>query len=124
MTQILVSLINTCIVPLVRLKQEIAMTTTIKVVSITPDGSPQWVQDAWVGCELPVLVNKPVGACAEGFGDSQPAFVGTGYVVDADVALAVLEKRSPEAAAWMKVAVAKSGMPHLVFPVDDVRAIK
>jgi hypothetical protein len=88
----------------------------IRVVATPPGEAPESVRAAWVGIELPVLrrgrrlTARGVGvlsgpkthlgglwAWLHGKGE-----VETGYVVSGAAAIAALEERRPEAAAWWR----------------------
>ena len=95
-----------------------------------PDGeAPEWVRDAWIGVEIPRLVEEPVSTVGFGvltgptnialdwflvlIGRAKPV---TSYVVAADTAIARLMEHAPTAADWWRTEV-----PYLVRPGAAVR---
>jgi len=81
-----------------------------------PDGeAPEWVRDAWIGVEIPLLIAEPVSTFGFGvltgpknialdwflglIGRAKPV---AGYVVAADTAVACLMERAPDAADWWR----------------------
>jgi len=96
----------------------------IRIVRRPEGEAPEWVRDAWIGVELPVLVPEPVSTFGFGvltgpknivlewvlcvIGRAKPI---AGYVVAADTAVACLMEHSPTAAEWWRTEV-----PYLVRP--------
>lgn len=96
----------------------------IRIVRRPEGEAPEWVRDAWIGVEIPVLVPEPVSTFGFGvltgpksialdwilwvIGRAKPI---AGYVVAADTAVACLMERSPTAAEWWRTEV-----PYLVRP--------
>jgi hypothetical protein len=87
----------------------------IRIVSVPPGEAPLWVREKWVGLELPLAYGDSGGRRAITSGVlSGPrnrlialwwALRGqldckSGYAVDANEAVRILEGTAPEAAAW------------------------
>jgi len=94
----------------------------IRIVRRPEGEAPEWVRDAWIGVEMPVLVPEPVATFGFGvltgpknivldwiLGVTGRAKPVSGYVVAADTAVASLMERSPAAAEWWRTQV-----PYLV----------
>jgi hypothetical protein len=93
------------------------MATHVRIIATPPGEAPLWAREKWVGLELPLAGGDrgPRGAHTSGvlsgprnrFTAALWLLLGRlstqyGYAVDALGALAVLEKTSPEAAAWWR----------------------
>jgi hypothetical protein len=89
----------------------------IRIVSVPPGEAPLWVREKWVGLELPLAYGDSGGRRAITSGAlSGPrnrlialwwALRGqldckSGYAVDANEAVRILEGTAPEAAAWWR----------------------
>ena len=98
----------------------------IRIISTPAGEAPLWVREKWVGLELPLSKNDSSTIIGLGtgvltgprtlVGQLLGAFLGKsffvrGYKVAVIEAIGVLEKASPETAAWWK-----SNAPHLVKP--------
>jgi len=94
----------------------------VEITSRPLGEAPEWVRDQWIGLVLPTQDRAP--RRIRGYGVlSAPRSVVTdilrqclgrverheGYVVPAAEAIAILETRSPEAAAWWR-----TNTPHLL----------
>ena len=87
---------------------------SIRVIAPPAGPAPLWVREKWVGLELPSHSARPIEQyVVYSFERSTPwrslwwRLTGkgryeAGYVVDVDDALAVLQIRHPEAAAWWR----------------------
>ena len=97
-------------------------TYRIRIVRRPEGEAPDWVRDAWIGVEIPLLVPDPVSTF--GFGvlsgpknivlDWVLGLIGrarpiAGYVVSAETAVACLMERAPAAADWWR-----TNAPYLV----------
>ncbi|KQY62310.1 MULTISPECIES: hypothetical protein [unclassified Brevundimonas] len=96
----------------------------IRIVRRPAGEAPEWVRDAWIGIEIPLLVAEPVSTSGFGVltgpknivldwflclaGRAKPV---AGYVVAADTAVACLAEHAPAAADWWRTEV-----PYLVRP--------
>jgi len=89
------------------------MSSRIRIIAIPPGEAPQWVREQWVGLELPLaqrsrrarsrrvfgVLTGPRGLLARWLAIlSGPASRETGYAVPILDAVAMLERKSPEAA--------------------------
>jgi hypothetical protein len=98
---------------------------TVRIIAIPPGEAPLWVREKWVGLDLPVTGHSDGGKFI-GFGVlSQPrsklaewlallrgrAQLVAGYSVEASVAVAILARTHPDAAAWWR-----EHTPHLMAP--------
>jgi hypothetical protein len=99
----------------------------VRIIAIPPGEAPPWVREQWVGLELPLAQSSASARSRRAFGVlSGPrggwarflAVLGgrtkreTGYPVRVSDALAVLEGKSPEAAAWWR-----TNVPHMMTPL-------
>jgi len=74
----------------------------IKIISMPAGQAPKWVRREWVGLELPVH-EKPVDGDYHGVlgGEPEKENIG-GFHVEAYVAVAILNAKSPDAANWWR----------------------
>jgi hypothetical protein len=106
------------------------MSSRIRIIAIPPGEAPQWVREQWVGLELPLaqrsrrarprrvfgVLSGPRGLLARWL-----AILGgrasreSGYAVPVLDAVAVLESKSPEAAAWWRTNVPEMTSPFRCF---------
>jgi hypothetical protein len=99
----------------------------IRIIAIPPGEAPPWVREQWVGLELPLAQSSSTARSRRVFGvlsGPRDAFARwlailtgrtgreTGYAVRVLDALAVLEAKSPEAAAWWR-----TNVPHMTSPL-------
>lgn len=90
---------------------------TLKITSVPPGEAPAWVREQWVGLELPLAADGSGPHTLPTFGVlSYPKSriswylskflrrfkMETGYLVECIPAIEVLEKSSPDAAAWWR----------------------
>ena len=104
----------------------------IRIVSVPPGEAPQWVREKWVGLELPLAYSDRGArrAITSGVLSGPPnrlialwwALRGrldykSGYAVDANEAIRILEGTAPEAAAWWRQNVPRlqRGMRKFMF---------
>jgi hypothetical protein len=102
-------------------------TSRIRIIAIPPGEAPAWVREQWVGLELPLAQRSRDARSRRVFGVlSWPRSLfawwfamlrgragrEAGYAVRVMDALAVLEKKSPEAAAWWR-----ANVPHMQSPL-------
>ena len=87
----------------------------VKIVK-APDGeAPQWVRNAWLGLALPVIYSQPMELPGFGVLTGPKSLLGHlwarffvtkskvhGFVVDAIVAIDLLEEHDAEAANWWR----------------------
>ncbi|HEV7693379.1 MAG TPA: hypothetical protein VGO52_21265 [Hyphomonadaceae bacterium] len=99
------------------------MAGSIHIVDTPKGDAPLWVREQWVGLTLPLIYHGTI--VAHGMSVLKPPrelsrlelFWGwvtgqhpwRGYLVDVNASLAVLESKSPEAAAWWR-----ANAPHLL----------
>jgi hypothetical protein len=98
----------------------------LRITSVPPGEAPLWVREKWVGLSLPLAQRKAralslftsgVLSGPRGFFSSIGALLAgklerrSGFLVEAQAAVAVLAKSSPEAAAWWQ-----ENTPHLLRP--------
>jgi hypothetical protein len=97
-------------------------------ITSTPDGdAPEAIRRAWVGLELPLAPGErgPRMLDAAGVVWQRPAGVKMGYAVRGRVAVELLEKQSPEAAAWWRQHVPDvltAGF-QFVFPAESCEKV-
>jgi len=96
---------------------------TIRIIAVPPGEAPLWVRQQWVGLELPVVtaprrffgfgvLSSPRSMLAQWWGVARGrAQRIAGYAVEADVAVDILGRSSPDAAAWWR-----QNVPHLIGP--------
>jgi len=116
------------------------MPSVIQIFSVPPGEAPLWVRQKWVGLELPIATKSgaPVKAGVFGVlsGPRNPfarffalltgqAQRTTGFIVDPRAAVAILEKTSPEAAAWWRQNAAHMLRPgkYFLFPDSVAEAV-
>jgi hypothetical protein len=102
----------------------------IRIIAIPPGEAPQWVREQWVGLELPLAQRSPRARSRRVFGVlsgprgllarwlailSGRASRETGYAVPILDAVAMLESKSPEAAAWWRANVPEITSPLRCF---------
>ena len=98
----------------------------LRITAVPPGEAPLWVREKWVGLSLPIaqrqakarsLLTSGVLSGPRGFFSSIGALVAgklerrSGFLVEAQAAIAVLAESSPEAAAWWQ-----ENTPHLLRP--------
>ena len=98
----------------------------IRIIAIPPGEAPPWVREQWVGLELPLVQRSRTARPRRVFGVltgprdllarwfailSGRARRESGYAVRVTDAIAVLEGKSPEAAAWWR-----TNVPHMTSP--------
>ena len=98
-----------------------------------PDGeAPEWVRDAWIGLELPLLEPDPLTYRIVGGILTMPKnLIGywlgvlagrsrlvTGYLVDAHRAVQLVETRNPTAAVWWRTQAGATVQPGQGFIFD------
>jgi hypothetical protein len=108
--------------------------TSVRIIAVPPGEAPLWVREKWVGLELPLLRWASAGTFI-GFGavsgprtwlaqiwallrgGSQRIY---GFVVDASRAVDILDRASPEAAAWWRENAAEPVRPGrgLIFHAE------
>jgi hypothetical protein len=95
---------------------------SIEIIAVPPGEAPEGVRAAWVGMVLPLSrtgyrrmwTSGVVTGARSRLGRFWAGLTGRwrvaeGYLVDASVAIALLEKHRPEAARWWR-----ANAPHLV----------
>jgi hypothetical protein len=107
---------------------------SVRIIAVPPGEAPLWVREKWVGLELPLLhwssartftsfgaVSGPRTYLAQRWaylrGRSDRVY---GFVVDASRAVDILDRASPEAAAWWRENAAEFVLPTrgLVFHAE------
>jgi len=102
----------------------------IRIIAIPPGEAPPWVREQWVGLELPLAQRSPSARSRRVYGvlTGPRTLLGhwlgilrgksgreTGYAVRSAQAIAVLERKSPEAAAWWRANVPRMASPLRCF---------
>lgn len=107
----------------------------IRITDVPPGEAPEWVRQAWVGLSLPLASGEygpramPTGGVLTGPRGCATAVLHlltgkvrwkTGYVVDAELAVCLLEENDPEAAEWWRDNAPHAIRPgrHFVFPAE------
>jgi hypothetical protein len=106
----------------------------VRIIAVPPGEAPLWVREKWVGLELPLLCWPSTGKLI-GFGavSGPRTFLAQiwallrgrsqriyGFIVDAARAVDILDRASPEAAAWWRENAAELILPErgLVFHAE------
>jgi len=108
--------------------------SSVRIVAVPPGEAPLWVREKWVGLELPLTrwnsartmlgfgaVSGPrtwlTQLWAFARGRSQRIY---GYAINASRAIEILDRSSPEAAAWWRENAAEFIMPtrYLIFHAE------
>jgi hypothetical protein len=102
------------------------MTLHLHITSVPAGEAPLWVREQWVGLDLPLSQRKatPLPFLTSGVLSGPKNFAArllalftgklkreSGFLVEAQVAVAILASRSPEAAAWWR-----ENTPHQLRP--------
>lgn len=103
----------------------------VRIVRRPLGEAPEWVRDAWIGLELPVLLSDPVSSRIAGVLTGSQTRLGfwfrfilgrtermVGYLVDAHTALRLLEARNPTAAIWWRANAGWCVQPGCQFVFD------
>lgn len=100
------------------------------ITSIPPGEAPTWVREKWVGLSLPLAQrsSKPQKFFSIGVLSSPKSFLGwlrawlnggirreSGFIVESQVAIEILSKKSPEAAEWWQKNTPKLLKPRHYF---------
>ena len=100
------------------------------ITSIPPGEAPPWVREKWVGLSLPLAQrsSKPQKFFSIGVLSSPKSFLGwlrawlnggiyreSGFIVESQVAIEILSKKSPEAAEWWQKNTPKLLKPRHYF---------
>jgi len=89
---------------------------SVRIIGVPPGEAPLWVREKWVSLELPLtryatakecftfgVLSQPGSCLAQVWGVVRGrAERVTGYVVEGARAIEVLERSSPQAAAWWR----------------------
>jgi hypothetical protein len=107
--------INPCRDNNARIKGGDVKSSNVLIVSVPPGEAPLWVREKWVGLELPLRYSAPKTCFCFGILSAPSTWWGllwgmlrgraervSGYVVEAGPAVDILERSSPEAAAWWR----------------------
>ena len=89
----------------------------VKIIDVPPGEAPDWVRNEWVGLSLPLAENVPSVTHAIGVLGGEVKNP-SGYHVETEKAIQILEEKSPEAAQWWKNQIIPSLMKWLVFKED------
>jgi hypothetical protein len=110
----------------------------ILIVSVPPGEAPLWVREKWVGLELPLRYSVPKTCFTLGVLSTPSTWLGqlwallrgraervSGYVVEGSGAVGILERASPEAAAWWHKNAPQHAAPRrfLVFHESVCRVV-
>jgi hypothetical protein len=106
----------------------------VRIIAVPPGEAPLWVREKWVGLKLPLLrwpdTRKLIGFGAVSAPRTYPAQIWAllrgrsqrvyGFVVDAARAVDILDRASPEAAAWWRENAAELILPGrgLIFHAE------
>jgi hypothetical protein len=103
-------------------RQRQSRRAVIRITSPPPGEVPEFARRAWVGLELPLIAGQvlPENVAAQEALSRQAVYVATGYAVDGQTAIAILESANPEAAAWWRQHAPDVLAPgyQLVFPAE------
>jgi hypothetical protein len=95
---------------------------SIRIIATPPGQAPLEIREKWIGTIIP-LADQEVKGTQLGVKGGEAQNLG-GHHVDTDVAIASLEKVSPEAADWWKQNVALREIPQLVFAREVCEVIE
>ena len=102
------------------------MSLELHITSTPPGEAPLWVREKWIGVCLPLAQRTSAPRSVRTFGVlSGPrefsarlfallkgqAKPDSGYIVNSSLAISILDKSSPEAAAWWR-----ENAPHMLAP--------
>ena len=77
----------------------------IRIVGVPPGEAPQSIREQWVGLVLPLAPDLSSACRTETYGvvsGKKDEELAIGYVVEFEDAMAVLARKSPEAASWWR----------------------
>ena len=112
--------------------------SNVVIVSVPPGEAPLWVREKWVGLKLPLSYSTPKTCFTMGVMSMPSTRLGqlwallrvraervSGYVVEGSGAVDILERSSPEAAAWWQKNAPQHGAPkrYLVFHESVCRVV-
>ncbi len=94
----------------------------VRITALPPGEAPEWVRQAWIGLELPLVA----GQVRAGSGNAQGVLSGEAvaappaYAVEGRAAIAILQAACPDAAAWWRenVPLVLASGSQLVFPAE------
>lgn len=72
----------------------------IRIVAAPPGQAPDWVRQAWIGIEIPLLEEQEGGVLVGVNGGAPDPRSLNGYTVALEGAIDALRKQSPRAAEW------------------------
>lgn len=98
--------------------------TCIEIVGIPKGEIPREIREKWIGLRLPLETAEEYFGLARGVATHLPCAV-VGYVVDAILAIAILELHHPDAALWWRenTKIAHVG-GELIFDKDACRVVE
>jgi hypothetical protein len=112
--------------------------SSVIIVSVPPGEAPLWVREKWVGLELPLHYSGPKTCFTLGVLSMPSTWLGqlwallrgraervSGYVVEGSGAVDILERSSPEAAAWWHKNAPQHVAPkrYIMFHVSVCRVV-
>jgi len=89
------------------------------IIATPPGQAPEWVRKEWVGLELPI--SELTNGFQAGVLGGKPENLG-GFSVDGQVAIDLLNKKSPKAAEWWRTNAPHVLSARLVFKQEVCRA--
>jgi hypothetical protein len=110
------------------------MASHLRITSVPAGEAPLWVREQWVGLVLPLAQQKstPLTFLTSGVVSGPRTFLSfllalfsgklerrSGFRVETQAAVAVLETRSPEAAAWWRETVPHQLQPKRYFVFES-----
>jgi hypothetical protein len=94
----------------------------VRIKALPPGEAPEFVRRAWIGLELPLILDqtRPEQMAVQGALSHEPVAAPPGYAVDGKIAIAALESANAEVAAWWRENAAHVLVPgyQLVFPAE------
>ena len=111
---------------------------TIRVINVQAGTYPQWVRNAWLGCELPCIAGVEEMLTAtnsitpkdllevvdDATQQEEPEYKITGFLVRRDTALTILRKKLPAAALWYCDNNYLQPNSYFAFETEDVEMVE
>jgi hypothetical protein len=111
-----------CVLVVRSWRRRTAPRAIVRIKALPPGEAPEFVRRAWIGLELPLILDQvqPEKMAVEGALSHQPVDAPPGYAVDGKAAIAVLESANAEIAAWWRENAPNVAAPgyQLVFPAE------
>jgi len=110
---------------------------TIRITKVQAGAYPEWVRNAWLGCEFPCVVGveeilsdagsitpKVFEFADDATEQEEPEYKITCFVVRRDIALTALRKKLPAAALWYCERNYLQPNKNFAFQTEDVEMVE